>query len=120
MTLRKMLVQFSELVFFLLHRNVKSASPLLRSSPRSLLYELAPGQGGYLSHCACLFFSLALSTKPTPPPTGRVAAHGRDVHPLCCHARAAPLVRVAATLGHVHGVGFARQIKDPKFRRVRI
>ena len=38
-TLRKMLVQFSELVFFWLHWNVKSAPPLLRPSPRSLLYE---------------------------------------------------------------------------------
>jgi len=37
-TLRKMLVQFSEIVF-LLHWNVKSAPPLLRSRPRSLLYE---------------------------------------------------------------------------------
>ena len=36
--LRKMLVKFSELVF-LLHWNVKSAPPLLRPSPRSLLYE---------------------------------------------------------------------------------
>jgi len=42
-TLRKMLVQFSELVillFLLLHWTVKSAPPLLRrSSPLSLLYE---------------------------------------------------------------------------------
>ena len=37
-TLSKMLVKFSELVF-LLHWNVKSALPLLRSSPRSPLYE---------------------------------------------------------------------------------
>ena len=34
----QMLVKFSELVF-LLHWNVKSAPPLLRPSPRSLLYE---------------------------------------------------------------------------------
>ena len=40
MTRRKMLVQFYEL-FLLLHWNVKSALPLLRSSPRSLLYERA-------------------------------------------------------------------------------
>ena len=36
--LRKILVKFFELVF-LLHWNVKSAPLLLRSSPRSLLYE---------------------------------------------------------------------------------
>jgi len=37
-TLRKMPVEFSELVF-LLHWNVKSLPPLLRPSPRSLLFE---------------------------------------------------------------------------------
>ena len=37
--------------------------------------------------------------------TCRVAAHGRNKHPLRRHARVAPLVRVAATLPH--GVGFA-------------
>ena len=39
---------------------------------------------------------------------GRVAAHGRNKHPLRRHARVAPLVRVAATLRHDRdGVGFA-------------
>ena len=38
-TLRKILLQFSELVFFLLHRDVKSSPPLRRPSPRSILCE---------------------------------------------------------------------------------
>jgi len=36
--LRKVLVEFSGLVF-MLHWNVKSAPPLIRPNPRSLLYE---------------------------------------------------------------------------------